>query len=120
MITLSDILGDIQRGILAHNMNEDKFTYRITYFVYEDGKEKHCIDTRYDGVCQALKNIIRGNLTTTNTVVIAAVTTLKNGKCISLLSRSYPFCLDGYFQKICKEKVENINSNYGRRVAQWC
>ncbi len=49
MITLSDILGDIQRGILAHNMNEDKFTYRITYFVYEDGKEKHCIDTRYDG-----------------------------------------------------------------------
>lgn len=77
-------------------------------------------DTRYDGFCQALKNIIRGNLTTTNTVVIAAIIIRKNGKNISLLSRSYGFSLDGYFQKICEEKVENINSNYGRRVAQWC
>lgn len=84
------------------------------------GKEKHYIDTRYDGFCQALKNIIRGNLTTTNTVVIAAIIIRKNGKNISLLSRSYGFSLDGYFQKICEEKVENINSNYGRRVAQWC
>lgn len=68
----------------------------------------------------ALENIIRGNLTTTNTVVVAAVTVRKDGESVSLLSRSYGFNLNEYFEQIVGEKEKNTNSNYRRRRAQWC
>ena len=99
MFTITNILEDLNRGILANNLNEDYFSYRLLRV--------------------ALENIIKENLTTTNCLVIAAVTTLKNGKCISLLSRSYSFSLDGYFKQIAgKKEKEYISNNYGRRLAQ--
>lgn len=121
MFTVSDILLDVDGRILANNMIETCFSYRLIYFVnFEDKREKHYIDTRYDDLREALENIIRGNLTTTNTVVISAVTTLKEGKCVSLLSRAYGFNLNEYFRKVCGEKEkEYVSNNYGRRKANW-
>lgn len=103
MITISDVLTDIQRGITAHNMVETYFTYRLVYFVNENGKGRKCyVDTPYENLRQSLENIIRENLTVTNTVVIAQATVRKNGESILLLSKAYPFSLDGYFQKYVK------------------
>lgn len=121
MFTISDILQDVNCGILAHNMVESCFSYRLVYFInFENESEKHYTDTRYDGLRTTLENIIRGNLTTTNSIVLAAVTARKNGEIVSLLSRSYPFSLNEYFQKICEAKEkEYINGNYGRRKVQW-
>ena len=122
MFTISDILQDVNCGILAHNMIETCFSYRIVYFVNENGKgTKFYVDTSYAGLREELENIIRGNLSTTNTIVVAAVTTRRNGEVISLLNKAYPFSLGGYFQQICGEKEkEYINGNYIRRKAQWC
>ncbi len=122
MYTLSDILNDVDHGIMAHNMIEDKFSYRTIFFVNEgDRSYKRYIDTSYENLRQSLENIIRGNLSTTNSIVIAQITTLKDEKCVSLLSRSYPFSLNGYFKQIAgsKEK-EYMGNNYRRRRAQWC
>ena len=121
MFTVSDILLDVDGRILANNMIETCFSYRLIYFVnFEDKREKHYIDTRYDDLREALEKIIRGNLTTTNTVVISAVTTLKEGKCVSLLSRAYGFNLNEYFWKVCGEKEkEYVSNNCGRRKANW-
>lgn len=121
MYTVSDILSDANRGIVAHNMLENYFSYRIIYFINSVSEnKKYYIDTQYNGLRAALENIIRGNLTTTNSVVIAAVTVRKNGESVSLLNRSYPFSLDGYFQMVCEGKRESISSTYRRRRAQWC
>ncbi len=122
MYTISNILSDIGSGTLANNMIETCFSYRIIYFVNENGKgKKFYVDTSYAGLREALENIIRENLSTTNTVVLAAITARKSGETVSLLSRSYPFSLGGYFQQICGEKEkDDINSNYGRKRAQWC
>lgn len=122
MFTISNIVEDVNHGILANNMIETCFSYRVVYFVNENGKgTKFYVDTLFDGLRVALENIIKENLTTTNTVVVAAVTTLKDGKCVPLLSRSYPFSLDGYFQQLCGEKEKGyISNNYGRRKMQWC
>jgi hypothetical protein len=121
MHTVSDILSNIDAGILAQNMMENMFSYRIIFFVNEESNgTKHYIDTTYGNLRKSLENIIREHLSVTNSVVIAAVTVRKNGESVSLLGRSYAFSLDGYFQKICEEKVENTNSSYGRRMAQWC
>lgn len=121
MITISDVLRDIQRGITANNMIETCFSYRLVYFVNSEGKsEKHYVDTSYDGLRAALENIIHNNLTATNCIVVATVTTLKDGKCIPLLSRSYAFSLNEYFQKICETKEKDtINGYYRRRRANW-
>lgn len=123
MFTVTDILNDVDRGCAVYNMAENKFSYRLVYFINERNgtSTKHYLDTAYDDLRETLGNIIRGNLTTTNTIVLAAVTTRKSGKTVSLLSRSYRYCLNEYFQKICeiKEK-EYINNNYGRRKVQWC
>lgn len=120
MFTVTDILQDIQRRIAAHNMVETEFLYRLVYFInFENGSEKHYIDTRYDGLRAALESIVKENLTTTNSIVISAVTTRRNGEVVSLLSRAYPFSLSGYFQQICDAKEKNINNNYGRRRANW-
>ena len=117
MFTISDILRDIDRGCLANNMQEDKYSYRLIFFVNEDGKgSKFWVDTSYRDLRKTLENIIRGHLSLTNSIVIAETTVLKDGKCICLQSRSYVFSLDGYFNELCgkKEKV-NMNNNYGRR-----
>lgn len=120
MFTITNILEDLNRGILANNLNEDYFSYRLVYFVNSEiGNKKYYVDASYGNLRVALENIIKENLTTTNCLVIAAVTTLKNGKCISLLSRSYSFSLDGYFKQIAgKKEKEYISNNYGRRLAQ--
>lgn len=114
MYTITNILSDVNRGILAHNMIEDKFSYRIVFFV-NDGNEgrKNYMDTSYDGLRAALENIVRKNLTVTNNIVLAAVTARKNGKTVSLLSRSYSFGLGGYFKQIsgkydCNSRNENM------------
>ena len=122
MYTVSNILDDVDCGILANNMVETCFSYRIVYFINEKDKgTKFYVDTSYGGLRTALENIIKENLTTTNTIVISAVTVWKNGEVVSLLSRSYGFNLSEYFQKICEEKEKRfISNNYGRRRAQWC
>ena len=122
MYTISDIIMDINRGCMANNMVEDMFSYRIVFYINENGKgTKHYTDTSYENLRQVLENIIRENLTTTNTVVLAAVTVRKNGETVSLLSRAYGFNLGEYFRKICEEKEkESISSNYGSRRVNWC
>ena len=116
MYTVSDIVQDISRGCVAHNMQEDRFSYRIIFFVNEDGSSsKHYIDTPYDGLRRSLENIIRGYLSVTNNLVIAETTALKNGKCVCLQSRSYSFSLDGYFRQISGEcRDRNRSGNYNR------
>ena len=101
MYTISDIVADVNRGILAHNMTENMFSYRIIFYINENGiGTKHYVDTLYNGVQKSLEDIIRRNLSVTNSIAIAEITTLKNGKCIRLLSRPYSFSLDGYFKQI--------------------
>lgn len=122
MYTISDIITDIDRGCLANNMIEDRFSYRIIFFVNESGKgTKHYIDSKYDDLRKSLESIIRGYLSITNSIVIAETTALKNGKCVSLLSRSYVFSLEEYFHQIygrCKSDSENRNIIYGRYTYQ--
>lgn len=119
MITVSNILEDINRGVTANNMVESEFSYRVVYFVNFGGQgEKHYIDVSYDGLRAALENIIRTNLTVTNCIVLAAITIRKDGESISLLSRAYSFSLDEYFRKVCDGKREIINSSTYRRRAQ--
>lgn len=123
MYTVTDILKDIQRGILANNMMEDCFSYRLIYFINEKNKStKHYVDTSYSGLRRSLENIIRNNLSLTNTLVIAQIRVLKDGKSICLLSRSYAFCLDEYFRQVNGE-YQNRN-NYGnviyrKRCVNW-
>lgn len=122
MYTISDIISDIDRGCIANNMTEDRFSYRIVFFVNENGKGiKHYIDTSYDGLRKSLESIIREYLSVTNNIVVAETTALKNGKCVSLLSRSYAFSLEEYFHQIygrCKSDNENRNITYGRFACQ--
>lgn len=111
MYTVSSILNDLDRGIMAHNMIENYFSYRVVYFInFENRSEKYYIDTRYDGLRETLENIIRRNLTTINTVVISAVTVRKNGESVSLLNRAYGFNLSEYFRQICEESMERNRS----------
>lgn len=70
MFTVSDIVADIDRGIMAYNMVENMFSYRIIYFVNENGKGiKRYIDTPYNGLRKELENIIRSNLSLTNSAL---------------------------------------------------
>ncbi len=119
MYTVSDIIADINRGCTAHNMIEDRFSYRIIFFVNEGNQgSKHYADTPYSGLRESLENIIRNHLSVTNSVVIAETTALKDGKCVCLQSRAYPFSLDGYFRQISGKCADrNGNIMYGRRAA---
>ena len=118
MYTISNIIEDIERGCMANNMIEDKFSYRIIFFVNEGNKGyKHYVDTSYSNLRKSLENIIRSNLSLTNNVVIAETTALKNGKCVCLLNRSYSFSLDEYFNRIsgnCRSSYGNGNIVHGR------
>ena len=84
MYTISDILMDIDRGCLANNMIEDRFTYRIVYFVNEGNNGKKFY------------------------------TVLKRGKCTCLLSKSYSFSLEEYFKRIKGDYSRNRNNLYSR------
>ena len=121
MYTVSDIVQDIGRGCVANNMQEDRFSYRILFFVNEgDNSSKHYIDTPYDGLRRSLENIIRGYLSVTNNLVIAETTGLKNGKSVCLQSRSYSFSLDGYFRQINGDRQgrNRKGNNVGRYAAR--
>lgn len=109
MYTITDILNNIDRGCAVYNMAENKFSYRIVYFVNErNGKStKHYLDTTYRNLRKALENIIRNNLSLTNNIVIAETTTLINRQCIRLQSRSYLFSLDEFFKRINGEHSDN-------------
>lgn len=103
-------------------MIEDCFSYRIIFFVNDGNKSyKHYMDTAYDGLRDTLEEIVRKYLTLTNTVVIAETTVLKNGSCVRLLSRSYPFSLSEYFRQIngdCGGSGRRGNIIYGRYAAR--
>ena len=115
MYTVSDIIKDIDRGCLANNMIEDKFSYRIIFFVNEGNNgSKHYIDTPYSGLRKSLENTIRNNLSVTNKVVITEITALKNSECVRLQSRSYTFSLDGYFRQINGETRSSSRRNVVR------
>lgn len=122
MFTISDIITDIDRGCLANNMTEDRFSYRIIFFVNENGNgTKHYIDSRYGDLRKSLESIIRKYLSVTNNIVIAETTALKNGRCVCLQSRAYSFSLDEYFRRLNGE--DRINSRnesvmYGRYAVQ--
>lgn len=123
MFVVSDIIADIDRNCMIHNMNENKFTYRVVFFINDGNKgTKHYVDTTYEKLRRSLEDIIRENLSTTNSIVIANVTTLKGGKSIFLLSRSYAFCLDDYFQKLNGEYKSrgNYEDTYRKKVCNWC
>ena len=128
MYTVTDILQDTQRGCALYNMVEDKFSYRLVYFINErNGKStKHYHDSTYNGLRKALENIIRGNLTTTNTIVLADVTTRKSGKTVSLLSRSYGYCLNEYFDRVTERHKDGNKKRstiymepYRKRCSNW-
>ena len=118
MYTVSDIIADINRGCTANNMVEDRFSYRIVFFVNGgNSSSRHYIDTSYNGLRKALESIIRENLSLTNCVVIAETTALKHGKCVFLQKRAYSFSLDGDFKQIsgeCRNSGRNGNARYGR------
>lgn len=122
MITISDILLNVERGCLVHNMAENEFSYRIMFCVHNGNKRtRKYVDTSYANLRNTLENIIRGNLTITNTVMVENVTVRKDGKSVCLLNRSYSFCLDGYFEQIIgKREKEYKTANYGRRRLNWC
>lgn len=101
MYTISDIITDINRGCMANNMVEDRFSYRVIFFVNEGNRRsKHYIETSYSNLRKSLENIIKGHLSLTNNIVIAETTVLKNRKAVGLQSRAYQFSLDGYFNEI--------------------
>lgn len=107
MVTITDILQDINRGCTANNMVEDCFSYRIIFYINDGNKgTKHHIDTTYDGLRETLESIIRKYLSLTNSVVIAQTTVLKNGRSVCLQSRSYGFSLEEYFERIGGECVD--------------
>ncbi len=120
MYTISDIITDINRGCAANNMVEDRFSYRIIFFVNE-GKRgtKRYMDASYGDLRKALENIIRNHLSLTNNIVIAETTVLKDGKCVCLQSRSYSFSLDEYFRRIngeFKDSYRNESIMYNRQA----
>ena len=114
MFTISDILRDIDRGCAIYNMLEDRFSYRIIYYVNEDGiGTKHYIDTAYGDLRRTLENIIRRNLSLTNSVSITQTTIRKDGRCVYLQSRAYQFNLEEYFRQIT-ERNKKRNNTYNR------
>lgn len=101
MYTISSILTDIDRHCIINNLNEDKFLYRITYYINERNTgRKYYADAAYKDLRKTMESIIRNNLTLENSISISSVTVQKNRKFICLLSRVYSFDLCDYFQQI--------------------
>ena len=119
MYTISDIIADISRGCIANNMAEDRFSYRIIFFVNEGTERtKHYTDTAYDDLRKSMETIIRKYLSLTNNIVIAETTVLKNGKLIFLQSRAYSFSLDEYFKQI-RGEGRKTNEGYRRKGCRY-
>lgn len=120
MYTIADIIADINRGCAKNNMLEDKFSYRVIFYINEDGKGiKRYIDTKYNDLRGTLESVIRKYLTLTNCVVISEIKVWKDGKCICLQSKPYSFSLDEYFNRLtgkCKAGNRKRNTTYGRYV----
>lgn len=118
MYTISDVITDINRGCMCNNMVEDKFLYRIIFFVNERNKSsKHYIDTTYGNLRKSLEGIIRNHLSMTNNIVIAQTTILKNERCVYLQSKSYSFSLEEYFKRIngeYRDKGRNESIRYSK------
>ena len=70
------------------------------------------VDTSYANLRNTLENIIRNNLSLTNTVMVENVTVRKNGKSVYLLNRKYSFNLEEYFQRVLGN-----GQNRNKRVA---
>ena len=120
MYTITNILNDLDRGCMIYNLNENCFSYRIIYFSNEQEKStKHYIDTTYGNLRKALEIIIKKNLSTTNTIVISAVVVRINKKNVSLLSRSYGFCLNEYFDYVT-ERYEIGNKKRNTMYGNTC
>ena len=108
MYTITNILNDLDRGCMIYNLNENCFSYRIIYFSNEQEKStKHYIDTTY-------------------TIVISAVVVRINKKNVSLLSRSYGFCLNEYFDYVTeryeignKKRNTMYGNTYRKKVGNW-
>lgn len=120
MYSISDIMADIDRGCLSNNMVEDRFLYRIIFFVNDrKGNSKYYVDAQYRDLRKSLENIVKDYLTTENNVVVAQTTILKGRKCISLQSRAYMFSLEDYFRQINGEYTSrNKHAIYGRYVVR--
>ena len=120
MFTISDIMADIERHCAIYNMVENAFAYRVAYYVNEGNRsKKYYMDSSFEELRQTLEKIVRSRLTLRNNIVISKVTVKKNGACVSLLGRSYKFCLDEYFRQIYdegKEKYYTCN-HYRKRMA---
>lgn len=113
MFTISNIIADIDKGCARNNLNEECFSYRIMFFINEGGiGTKHYTDSTYEGLRKTLENIVRENISLTNSISIAQTTIQMNGRCVCLQSRSYSFNLDEYFQWITgKQKRRNAKHN---------
>lgn len=108
--TVSDIIRDINNGCTANNMIEDKFSYRIIFFVRDGGESiKHYADSTYHNLRSELESIIRRHLTLTNRLVIAQTTVRMHGKCVCLQSKSYSFSLDEYFRQLSGTGTDSYN-----------
>ena len=115
MYTISNIVEDISRGCTANNMVEDRFSYRIIFFVNKGATgSKHYVATAYADLRKELENIIRNHLSLNSNVVIAQTTVRKNGEVVCLQSRAYSFSLEEYFKQISgisKGRNRNIMHN---------
>lgn len=113
MYTISNIVEDISRGCTANNMVEDRFSYRIIFFVNKgDTGSKHYVNTVYADLRKELENIIRNHLSLNSNVVIAQTTVRKNGEIVCLQSRAYSFSLEEYFKQISGiSRDNNRNGN---------
>ena len=113
MYTTYEIMLDFERGCLAHNIIEDRLIYRISYYVNRNrvGRKYHCI-VSYDEMQQTIVGIIKKHLTWETDVVITGITARKGTETMKLLSRSYPFSLEKYFEYIeGRATYEKINRN---------
>lgn len=113
MYTTHEIMLDFKRGCLAYNIIEDRFIYRISYYVNRDrvGRRYYCT-VSYDEMQQAIVGIIKKHLTWETDVVISGITAKKGTETMKLLSRSYPFSLETYFAYIeGRATHEKINRN---------
>ena len=101
MLTIKEIISDVERGCLANNIVEEKFLYHISYCIKrgEVRKKQYCT-ADFRGMQQAIAEIIKKNLTLENDIVITDISTNKGAEKIRLLRRSYPFSLEKYFEII--------------------
>ena len=74
----------------------------------ENKGTKFRVDTSYDGLRESLENIIRDNLTTTNSLVIAEVTVRKDKQSISYSAKRMGSAWTDIFKRSARKKRKNI------------